>query len=97
MSNAAPEFAALAELESVLSHVTEELASWRRRALKAEAQRSEIGATHDVVSGRERIVELETENRAMHERLDHARERVAELLSRLQFLEEQVALEESAR
>jgi predicted nuclease with TOPRIM domain len=97
MSNAGPEFDALHELQGVLTHVTDELASWRRRALRAEAERSEMGAGHDVVATRERIVDLEEENRQLHERLDGARQRVLDLLNRLRFLEEQVALEETTR
>ena len=31
-----PEFAALRELEDTIKHVCDELAAWRRRALKAE-------------------------------------------------------------
>lgn len=97
MSNAAPEFEALQELETVLGHLTEELAAWRRRALKAEADRSALGEEHDIVATRERIVELEAENREYHQRLQAARQRVGELLNRLRFLEEQVAVEESSR
>lgn len=97
MSHVGPEFAVLDELEGVLRHLTEELASWRRRALKAEAERSELGPGHDPVGARERIVDLEEENRELRERLDVARQRVGELLSRLRFLEEQVALEETSR
>lgn len=91
-----PDFAALGELERVLGHVSEELAAWRRRALTAEAQRSELGAAHDAVATRERILALEAENADLARRLDAARARLADLVSRLQFLEEQVAMEEPA-
>ena len=97
MSYAGPEFAALEELEGVLRHLTDELAQWRRRALRAEAERSELGPGHDPVGARERIVDLEDENRALHERLDSARRRVHDLLGRLRFLEEQAAMEETTR
>lgn len=97
MSNGGPEFAALQQLETVLAHVTTELASWRRRAHKAESERSELGVDHDAVAARERIVELEAENRELEERLELARRRATDLLSRLQFLEQQVALEEANR
>lgn len=96
MSNDGPEFTALGELEGVLVHLSEELASWRRRALKAE-QRPELGVATDVVGARERVVELEDENQELRERLDSARQRVVDLLSRLQFLEEQVAMEASSK
>jgi predicted nuclease with TOPRIM domain len=92
-----PEFQALTELERVLQHVKDELASWRRRALKAEAHRAEMGMDHDVVATRERIRELELENEQVNGRLQAARTRVDDLLTRLKFLEEQVRLEEQAR
>lgn len=97
MSYVGPEFAALEQLEGVLKHLTDELGSWRRRALKAEAERSELGPGHDPVGSRERIVDLEEENRLLHERLGSAKQRVQDLLNRLRFLEEQAAMEESSR
>ncbi len=92
-----PDIQALTELERVLQHVKDELASWRRRALKAETQRAEMGADHDSVASRERIQELEQENEEMTERLHAARSRVDGLLERLNFLEEQVGMEDQAR
>ncbi len=92
-----PEVAALAELGRVLEHVKDELASWRRRALKAESDRESMGLDHDVVASRERIRELEGENSEMVGRLTAARRRVEDLLARLKFLEEQVELEEQNR
>jgi chromosome segregation ATPase len=88
-----PELRALADLEAVIGAVTHEVAAWRRRALKAEAGGAKAGATPDLASARERIQELEDENLELHHRLRTARERVEQLLSRLQFLEEQVGLE----
>ncbi|UCD25631.1 MAG: hypothetical protein JSW51_06880 [Gemmatimonadota bacterium] len=97
MSNAErPELQALTELERVLQHVKDELAAWRRRALKAEAHRAEMGVDLDVVATRERIQELELENDELDGRLQTARARVDDLLARLKFLEEQVRLEEPA-
>jgi hypothetical protein len=94
-SNAdSPEYRALAELERVIGHVTEELATWRRRALRAEAHRGGLGGDHDVVGTRERIVELEGQNAELAARLAVARERVEQLLGRLQFLEDQLTVEE---
>ena len=94
-SNAdSPEYRALAELERAIGHLTEELATWRRRALRAEAHRADLGGGHDVVGSRERIVELEGQNGEMTTRLAAARERVEHLLGRLQFLEDQLSVEE---
>lgn len=92
--DARPEFQALEELQGVLQLVTEELAAWRRRAQRAEGA---LGTGHDVVARRERVLELETANRDLTERLEAARAQVEELVKRLQFLEEQMAVEEQSR
>ena len=92
-----PEIKALVELEDVVRHVSEELAAWRRRALKAESDRNELGADYDPVGSRERIQSLEVENSDLGGRLDAARVQLQDLLKRLRFLEEQVALEDQAQ
>lgn len=92
--DARPEFQALEDLQEVLRGVGDELAAWRRRAQRAEAM---LGEGHDAVVNRERLLELEAENRETQERLAAARTRVEELLKRLQFLEDQMALEDQAR
>lgn len=89
-----PEFRALDELQGVLKSVTDELSAWRRRAQRAEAT---LGQGHDAVAQRERVLDLEAEHRDMQERLEGARAGVEELLKRLRFLEEQMAVEEQAR
>jgi len=91
-----PELLALSELERVLQHIKDELASWRRRALKAEADRAELDVDHDVVASRERTRKLEQENADMRQRLRAAGERLDELIARLKFLEEQVGVEEQS-
>lgn len=92
-----PDIDALAELEEVVSRLTEELAGWRKRALAAEQDRTARTATTDAVSGRERQRELEAANRELVKRLDAATERVKAILARLTFLEEQAAREDGAR
>jgi predicted nucleic acid-binding Zn-ribbon protein len=89
-----PEFRALEELQEVLRHVTEELAAWRRRAQRAEGA---LGAGHDALAQRERVMELEGANRDLAERVEAARSQVEDLVKRLQFLEEQMAVEEPSR
>ena len=74
---------ALDHLEAVLRELGEELATWRARALKAEPSRGGGGA------GGARSSEVESENRQLRARLDAARARVQELVTRLAFLEEQ--------
>jgi predicted nuclease with TOPRIM domain len=92
-----PEFQALDELRAVLQSLTGELGSWRRRALKAEADQTELGLGHDVVASREQMLSLESQNATLEQRMDAARGRISDLLTRLQFLEEQVAAEEHDR
>ena len=75
---------AVDQLEAVLRELGEELATWRARALKAEPSRGGGGGT-----GGGRTSELESENRQLRGRLEAARARVQELVTRLSFLEEQ--------
>jgi predicted nucleic acid-binding Zn-ribbon protein len=89
-----PDLPALAELDRVLQNVTEELAAWRRRTLKAEAELKEAQASGGVVAGaelkdsRQRVIELETENQALRQRIESAKERLRVLAARLAFLEQ---------
>jgi hypothetical protein len=92
---------ALDQLEAILRVVTEEVAGWRARALKAESDLKEArprggggaGATSradaDVRTRGSVGGDLETENKTLRLRVDAARARVGELLQRLTFLEEQ--------
>ena len=91
----------LDQLETVLRHVADELAGWRARALKAEAELKESGirgsgggagggaAAKPDAETRGRVADLEQENRTLRQRVEGARTRVHDLLSRLTFLEEQ--------
>ena len=88
----------LDQLETVLRHVADELAGWRARALKAEAELKESGlrggaagaaAAKPDAETRGRVTDLEQENRTLRQRVESARTRVHDLLSRLTFLEEQ--------
>jgi predicted nucleic acid-binding Zn-ribbon protein len=89
-----PDLAALAELEHVLGNMAEELGAWRRRCLKAEAELKEAQASGGVVAGtelkesRQRVIDLETENQALRQRIDSAKERLRVLAARLSFLEQ---------
>jgi FtsZ-binding cell division protein ZapB len=89
-----PDLPALGELERVLQSMTEELAAWRRRTLKAEAELKEAQASGGVVAGaelkdsRQRVIELETENQALRQRIESAKERLRVLAGRLSFLEQ---------
>ena len=87
-----PDFRALDELEQLLRHVGEELAAWRRRSLKAEAELSEYRtkgtgpAGPELLQARQRVIEVEMENQQLRQRIEAARERVATIESRLTFL-----------
>ncbi len=95
-SYARPDFAAIDELESLLRHVGDELAGWRRRCLRAEQElaafkeKGGVMQSPDTVLGRQRLAELEQENLALRARLDGASERVQMLVARLAFLERDV-------
>ena len=88
-----PDLEALHELEEVLHHLSEELGTWRRRALTAEAkaadQRGGDGGDGPLL----RLRELEEENAALAQRLDAARAELGALVGRLGFLEEQALTE----
>jgi hypothetical protein len=89
-----PDQKALSELEQVVHHLTEELAGWRRRTLKAEGELQQARVNGSVLAGpeltqaRQRIVELETENQALQQRIDAAKDRLQVIAGRLSFLEQ---------
>jgi hypothetical protein len=75
-------------------HLVEELASFRRRALRAEARLRELEGppTESVgspVVTSERLAELEEENESLRERLHGARGRTKQILDRVHFLRQQ--------
>jgi hypothetical protein len=79
--------AVLDQLETILRHVQEELAAWRARALKAEADLKEHPAP--ARSAGPMRHESDQENKNLKQRVEAARLRVGELLGRLTFLEDQ--------
>jgi chromosome segregation ATPase len=89
----------LDQLETILRHVADELAVWRARAVKAEGELKESGgrsggggggaAAKSDAEARNRVADLEQENKTLRQRVEAARLRVHDLLSRLTFLEEQ--------
>jgi chromosome segregation ATPase len=89
-----PDQKALGDLEQVVKNLAEELAGWRRRTLKAEAELQQARANGGVLAGpeltqtRQRVIELETENLALRQRIDAAKERLGALAGRLSFLEQ---------
>ena len=74
---------AIDQLETILRDVAEELAGWRSRAQKAESELKSRGGSPV------KNTELESENKALRQRVEGARTRVQDLMQRLTFLEEQ--------
>jgi uncharacterized protein involved in exopolysaccharide biosynthesis len=85
-----PETAAFAELEQLVKHLGDELASFRRRALQAEARLKtlESAGMKGVVSP-ERVHFLERENAGLTTRLEAARTRTQQMIDRVRFLRQQ--------
>ena len=85
-----PEATAFAELEQLVKHLGDELASFRRRALQAEARLKSLESTgvKGVVSP-ERVQFLERENAGLNTRLDAARARTQQMIDRVRFLRQQ--------
>ena len=85
-----PETTAFAELEQLVKHLGDELASFRRRALQAEARLKSLESTgvKGVVSP-ERVQYLERENAGLTTRLDAARARTQQIIDRVRFLRQQ--------
>lgn len=88
-----PDLEALHELEDVLHHLAEELGTWRRRALTAEAKVAEQRSPEGGDGARLRLRELEEENAGLAQRLDAARAELGALVGRLGFLEQQAITE----
>lgn len=87
---------ALDQLETILRYVADELESWHGRALKTEAELREhqghpkgAGSTRIDPEIRNRVADLELENKQLRQRVEAARQRVGDLLGRLTFLEDQ--------
>ena len=73
---------AIDQLEAIVRDVAEELAGWRSRAQKSESELKTRG-------GPVKNTEMESENKALRQRVEGARSRVHDLMQRLSFLEEQ--------
>lgn len=81
------------ELDALVRHLAEELASFRRRALLAEARLKEVeGHEHGGVSLElaARVADLERENTTLRTKLDAAGLGAKQMLDRVRFLRQQV-------
>ena len=92
-----PEAAALRDLEVVVRHLGDELATFRRRALTAEARVRDFEVAagagpiphEELARLRERIEEVEAENAGLRARLEAAAGRTKQMLDRVHFLRQQ--------
>jgi hypothetical protein len=90
-----PEIASFRELETLVRHLGDELAGFRRRALLAEAKLRDAedqAATPALVDQRalsDRVTQLEHENAALKSRLDAATARTKQMLDRVRFIRQQ--------
>ncbi len=82
-----PELVALQELEQLVHHLGDELATFRRRAIQAEGH---LKTLEDRAGGSGlSIAELEAENVDLRRRLDTAGGRAKVMLERVRFLRQQ--------
>jgi hypothetical protein len=90
--NERPELRAFKELETLVRHLGEELAAFRRRALAAEAQLKEAGHAPKgrAAASSGRAADLEEENEALRARLNRTEDRVRQMMERVRFLRQQL-------
>ncbi len=86
-----PENPQFAQLGRLVRRLGEELASYRKRALSAEARLRTVEDEAARVAGTspQRVLELERENAELNRRLKVARTRTEKMLARVRFLKQQ--------
>ena len=84
-----PELEAYNELQQLIRHLADELASFRKRALTAEGRLKALDAGEPDPRATGRASDLERENRELRARLDGAAERTRQMLDRVRFLRQQ--------
>jgi hypothetical protein len=91
--NERSEAIAFRELSTLVRHLGDELASFRRRAQVAESRLKAMevatAGTPNTEGIVERVAELEAENQVLRNRLDAARGRARHMLERVRFLRQQ--------
>jgi len=90
--HAQPDLRQMQELSTLVRHLADDLAGYRRRALVAEARLKEIeahegGAVNVDLAAR--CAQLESENEKLQDRLDTASTRARQMLDRVRFLRQQ--------
>lgn len=87
-----PETLAFRQLEQLVRHLGEELATFRKRAQAAEARVRTLEAAvaeGAIPTSPERLRVLEAENAELRARLGHAARRTRELAARVKFIRQQ--------
>jgi len=88
-----PELLAVSELATLVGHLSDELAGFRRRALVAETRLRELEEGTDAEGASRRVAgrmkSLEEENAMLRSRLDGATARTKQVLDRIHFLRQQ--------
>jgi uncharacterized protein involved in exopolysaccharide biosynthesis len=86
-----PENSQFVQLSRLVRRLGEELASYRKRALSAEARLKTVEQDAARVAGTspQRVLELERENAELNRRLTVARSRTDRMLARVRFLKQQ--------
>jgi hypothetical protein len=88
-----PDLHALRQLESLVRHLGEELATFRRRAMQAETRLRgfESPKPGSDLFTEQRVAQLERENADLQARLAFATERARTVLQQVRFLRQQAA------
>jgi len=89
-ANEPADLRAFRELESLVHSLGDELTTFRRRALAAEAQLKESG--REVAPAGGAHADVAAENRELRGRVEHAEQRVRQLMERVRFLRQQIQL-----
>lgn len=92
MSDSEPSDHAIRELETLVHHLADELAGFRRRALVAESKLKDVEATEGGAVNLDlagRVSELEAENEQLRAKLEAATTRAKQMLDRVKFLRQQ--------
>jgi hypothetical protein len=93
--SARPEVTAFQELQTLVRHLGDELAGFRRRALVAEQRVRDLEAKEGRLANTsprelaDRCAALEGENAALRTRLDAATTRTRQMLDRVRFIRQQ--------
>jgi hypothetical protein len=80
------------ELDKLVRHLADDLASYRRRALIAEARLKEVESQDGGVANLElaaRVNQLERDNERLQGKLESASARAKQILDRVRFLRQQ--------